>query len=368
MTSARDLELAELHKELTTLRQGLGALVRHNERIWTGFRQIEIGMIGAHSLREVIDSLTRRIPELFPRVSCVSLACLDPDYELTQLLNAAPGEPALQSFIVITPEQLAALGLDSGQPRLGACDPDCARLLFPHSAGELVSMALMPLKLRGRVIGCLNQASPETGHFSKTAGTDLIEHLAAIVAMCIDNAVIHERQKRDALTDALTGIANRRLFEHRLQEEIIRRERHGHPLSCILADVDRFKDINDRHGHGVGDRVLRDVAGVLARNLRAGDVLARYGGEEFCLLLPTTPVAVAAAIAERMREGVAALTFADLSAEALRVTVSAGLACLEGKFKPAAPNIGAWLVEQADAALYRAKQSGRNKVIVAAPN
>ena len=366
MTSARDSELAELHKELTDIRQGLGALIRHNERIWAGFRQIEIGMIGAQSLSEVIDILTSQIPALFPRVICVSLACLDPDYELSQLLHAAPVTASLKSFVVISPEQLAALDVDSGKPRLGPCDPAIARLLFPHCERELASMALIPLKLRGQLIGCLNQASLEPGHFSKNSATDLIEHLAAIVAMCIDNAVIHERQKIDGLTDALTGIANRRLFEHRLHEEITRRGRHGHPLSCILVDVDRFKEVNDNYGHGVGDHVLRAVAGALARNLRAGDVLARYGGEEFCLLLPATPATVAAVIAERMREGVATLTFADLSADPLRVTVSAGLACLEGPFKPDTQNLGAWLVEQADAALYQAKQSGRNKVIVAA--
>lgn len=365
MTSARDLEIAELHKELTNIRQGLGALVRHNERIWAGFRQIEIGMIGAQSLREVVDILTAQISALFPRVACVSLACLDPARELTQLLEAAPDATVPKSFVVISPEQLAALDIESGTPRLGPSDPALVDLLFPHyDRRKLGSMALIPLKLRSQLIGCLSQASCDPGHFSKTSATDLIEHLAAVTAMCIDNAVNHERQKIDGLTDALTGIANRRLFDHRLREEISHWTRNGQPLSCILADIDRFKEINDRHGHGVGDQVLRDVAAALACNLRFGDVLARYGGEEFCLLLPATTAAVAAAIAERMRQGVAALAFGG---DHWHVTVSVGLACLEGHFRPATEDVGGWLVEQADAALYRAKQSGRNKVMVSMP-
>lgn len=366
MTSERDSELAELHKELAHVRQGLGGLVRHNERIWAGFRQIEVGMIGAQSLREVIETLSSQIPELFPHVTCVSVACLDPEFELTQQLQAGPDERPLDSFLAIDADQLTALGLDTGRPRLGPCDPASARLLFPHSRSPLASMALIPLRLRGRTIGCLNQASTDAGHFSKTSATELIEHLAAIAALCIDNAVIHERQKRDGLTDALTGVANRRWFERRLHEEVVRRERHGQPLSCILVDVDRFKEINDTHGHGIGDKVLQRVAASLARSLRAGDVLTRYGGEEFCVLLPATPAVVAAVIAERMREGVAELTFADVPVDALRVTVSAGLASLDGPPEPDAPNLGAWLVERADGALYQAKQSGRNKVIVAA--
>jgi len=365
MTSTKDLEIDELHKDLTNIRQGLGALVRHNERIWAGFRQIEIDMIGAQSLREVVDILTTQIPATFPRVVCVSLACLDPARELTQLLQAAPDATMPKSLVVVGPAQLAALDIESGKPRLGPSNPALADLLFPHcDRREFGSVALIPLKLRGQLIGCLNQASGDPGHFSKTSATDLIEHLAAVTAMCIDNAVNHERQKIDGLTDALTGIANRRLFDHRLREEISHWARHGQPLSCILADIDRFKEINDRHGHGVGDRALRDVAATLARNLRVGDVLARYGGEEFCLLLPATTAAVAAIIAERMREGVAALVFGD---DHWRVTVSVGLACLEGNFRPAAEDVGGWLVEQADAALYRAKQSGRNKVIVSMP-
>jgi diguanylate cyclase (GGDEF)-like protein len=365
MTSARDTELAELHKELAHIRQGLGSLVRHNERIWAGFRQIEVGMIAAHSLREVIETLTNQIPALFPHVTCVSLACLDPDFELTRMLQTANDEAPPDSFRVIGTDRLSALGMDTGRPRLGPCDSETARLLFPHSQQLLASMALVPLRLRGRTIGCLNQASADAGHFSKTSATELIEHLAAIAALCIDNAVINERLKRDGLTDALTGIANRRWFERRLNEEIVRRERHGQPLSCILVDIDRFKEINDNHGHGVGDRVLQAVAATLARSLRAGDVLVRYGGDEFCLLLPATPATLAAVIAERMREGVAALRFADPSAQSLRVTVSAGLACLDGPPEPHAPNLGAWLVERADGALYQAKQSGRNKVVVA---
>jgi two-component system, cell cycle response regulator len=365
MSSTRELEIVELQKVLTNIQQGVGALVRHNERIWSGFRQIEIGMIGAQSLHEVISILTSQIPALFPNVSCVSLSCLNSDYDFGQYILGESDTEFSKYFNVINMQQLAMLGIDSGKPRLGPSDPELSRLLFPDCDEEIASLAIIPLKFRGKLIGSLNQASRDPAHFTKTSATDLVEHLAAVTAMCIDNAVNHERLKHDGLTDPLTGVANRRLFEHRLHEEVGRWARHGHPLSCILVDVDLFKVVNDSYGHAVGDKVLHAVANALARNLRSGDVLARYGGEEFCLLLPATDINVAALIADRMRQGIANLVFRNIPIEGLRITISAGLVCLDDKCRPTTDDVGAWLIENADAALYQAKQSGRNKVMVA---
>ena len=190
-------------------------------------------------------------------------------------------------------------------------------------------------------------------------------HLAAVAAVCLDNAISHERLKEDGLTDALTGLANRRFFERRLDEEVKRWMRHSKELSCIMADIDHFKQINDTYGHQYGDYVLQEVAKSLGCELRASDVLARYGGEEFVLLFPETSIKKAAEVADRLRQRVSELRFEKIADSNLEVTVSMGLADLDAEIKLSHDEACVWLVRQTDMALYRAKHAGRNRVIVA---
>ncbi len=338
-------------------------LLRRNERIWAGFRHIEISLIGAQSLQEVVTTLTRQIPALFPGVTCVTLACLDPEYEMTRLLKKQPGDDPVASFIALTREQLQTLFAGAVKPVLGECAARQQALLFPDYSQPLGSLAAIPLLLRGQLIGALNQGSLDARHFNPSSATDLIEHLAAVTAICIDSAINYERRQLDGLTDALTGVANRRFFERRLREEISRWQRHRATLSCLLLDIDHFKQVNDRYGHQAGDRVLCRVADALSGQLRSGDVLARYGGEEFVLLLPATSPAEAQQIAERLRLRIAA-TSSPGERNDRGVTVSIGLACLD-QVTTVPDDPGAWLIEQADTALYQAKRSGRNRVAVA---
>lgn len=155
-----------------------------------------------------------------------------------------------------------------------------------------------------------------------------------------------------AVTDALTGLRNRGAFNTRLGEEFDRAARHGHPLSVILLDVDHFKQFNDTFGHPAGDAVLRDVAAVLQRTARSTDLVARYGGEEFVLVLPDTDRAGALAMAERVRSAVASEPW-----DRRAITVSVGVSTLTAD----TPDAGS-LVQEADVALYRSKQAGRNRV------
>ncbi|HSM51818.1 MAG TPA: diguanylate cyclase [Thermoanaerobaculia bacterium] len=160
-----------------------------------------------------------------------------------------------------------------------------------------------------------------------------------------------------ARTDPLTGLANRRHALERLGEEALRTERGAGPFALVLADVDRFKSVNDRHGHECGDRVLAAVAGVLARTLRTLDLAARWGGEEFLLILPGTGRDGAMRAAEKVREGIAANPV-SWQEERLPVTATFGVAvCEDG-------DVDACL-RAADAALYRGKEAGRNRVVAA---
>jgi len=160
--------------------------------------------------------------------------------------------------------------------------------------------------------------------------------------------------------DALTGLANRRKLAAVGQDEERRARRLGHPLAALMLDLDRFKLVNDRYGHGAGDDVLREVARRIQATVREIDLPARYGGEEFAVLLPDTRIEKAQEVAERIRKVVSA-TPVDTRRGPLTVTISAGVAALDGE----AGDLTS-LLEAADGALYAAKEAGRNRVSVAA--
>lgn len=164
-----------------------------------------------------------------------------------------------------------------------------------------------------------------------------------------------------AQIDGLTGLWNRAHFDQRLLDEIISAQRHDLPLSLVMCDLDDFKCVNDHYGHTMGDRVLEDCSRSLAGG-RAGDIACRYGGEEFAIILPRTAKDDAAALAERMRESIAALTW-DASPE-LRVTASFGVAEHQRSSTLPPASLAKSLIEHADAALYVAKNNGRNRVVI----
>ncbi|MGQ0604726.1 MAG: GGDEF domain-containing response regulator [Anaerolineales bacterium] len=168
------------------------------------------------------------------------------------------------------------------------------------------------------------------------------------------------KQSELALRDGLTGLRNRRAFDARLDEEMRRALRYQHPFALLMLDIDHFKDYNDTHGHPQGDQLLRELAGVFQNGVRGSDVVARYGGEEFAIILTETDRESAYLAAEKIRAAVSAGPFSQTEAQPDRhVTVSLGLAT----FPEDAADVEA-LVKRADEALYRAKRSGRNRVVV----
>jgi len=181
----------------------------------------------------------------------------------------------------------------------------------------------------------------------------LATRLARPVARVLADAA---RLARQAHTDGLTGLANRRLLDERIDDELDHARRLGTNLSFVLADIDNFKQINDRHGHQAGDAVLRAVAAIFAETVRELDLAARFGGEEIALVLPGTQLAGARRLAERIRKAIEELRVPTASGEVVRVTASFGAA--------AYPSYGSAdaLVAAADGALYEAKRQGKNQV------
>ncbi len=222
---------------------------------------------------------------------------------------------------------------------------------------ETASEMCLPLIARGQPIGVLALESRRSGAF-RSHDVEALHPLADICATAIHNAQQYDRVRALACVDGLTGVQNRRRFEECLCAEIDRERRYGGVFSLILADIDHFKRLNDESGHTVGDDVLCQTARLLVEHCRKVDVVCRYGGEEFALVLPQTTTASATQAAEKLRCAIAGFTFPGISR---RLTMSFGVA----EF----PHDGSTrdeLVRAADAALYSAKRSGRDRVRVAA--
>jgi diguanylate cyclase (GGDEF)-like protein/PAS domain S-box-containing protein len=172
--------------------------------------------------------------------------------------------------------------------------------------------------------------------------------------------VLEEQLRAEATTDALTGLLNRRRFIELSEVELARAARYGHPITVVMLDLDHFKVINDTFGHGFGDTVLHKLSSVLRNHLRRSDVVGRMGGEEFAVLLPQTETTPAVATLERVRGAVETMALDGEARSDRRVTVSIGLVGLR------AGETLDEVLRRADAALYKAKAAGRNRLVVEA--
>lgn len=206
-------------------------------------------------------------------------------------------------------------------------------------------------------LGVLYLYRRDSGDFSRH-DTDLLVTFAHIAAGALDNALHFEVTLRQATTDKLTGLDNRRQFDQRLADETLRARRYNGSYCLLLIDIDHFKQVNDTHGHPAGDAVLKTLAVLFGSQVRDVDTVARFGGEEFALILPETEAGDARRLGERIRQSVADHPFTLPDGERIAVTVSIGIAAFPGAAREAAD-----VVAHADQALYAAKEGGRNRVV-----
>ncbi len=185
-----------------------------------------------------------------------------------------------------------------------------------------------------------------------------LERLLSTLVYPLRNALMYHKALRSARLDPLTELGNRNAFEHELSRSVHTAQRYRQHLSMLVIDLDHFKAINDKYGHSAGDLVLREVAKIISDSARNSDTSFRFGGEEFVLLLNNTNVLGARLTAERLRQQIATHDF-YFQGKLLPVTASIGVAELTTN------SDGDQLFEQADSALYQAKENGRNRVIVA---
>jgi diguanylate cyclase (GGDEF)-like protein len=359
-----------LQAENLLLRRELNQLLeqaRRNEEIMRRHNRLDLQFIGASSFQELIETVFKTLPAS-SELDVVTLALLDPQYDIRRIL--ADLRIALSDFPHLLffqeAEELGDIHVNLRKAELGVYSQQRHGALYPEPIMLPASVAIVPLIRNNQLIGTLNLGSSNRNRFTASMASDFIEHLACIVAICIENVINSERLKHIGLTDPLTGVNNRRYVERRLNEEVGRSRRQNTALSCLFIDIDHFKRINDTVGHQAGDEVLREVAGRIKAELRLSDALGRFGGEEFVVLLVDAGLPDAVLVAERIRAGVAETSLVLSSGETLNVTVSIGVATLDTvTASEELESIGQQFLAQADRALYEAKANGRNMVVAA---
>lgn len=221
---------------------------------------------------------------------------------------------------------------------------------------------ILPLVSETKTVGIL--AAKSTGEEISPKDMEYLQQLSVQIATTINRANVYAEILKHATLDALTGFYNRRQLEERLKQEVSNAKRQKAPLCGIMTDIDFFKGVNDTYGHAVGDLVLKTIAKIIRGQLREYDIAGRYGGEEFSILLPFTKIHEAKLVAERLRETIASRSIdiskvnPDSEDKTIQVTLSLGI------YEMKENDNDEDLLKKADKALYQAKNTGRNKVVV----
>jgi len=225
------------------------------------------------------------------------------------------------------------------------------------------SLACVPLKCQNRVYGVIELInSMDEGEFN-LFDMQVLTTIADFAGIAISNERAMAQIKKLVITDDLTGLYNARYFFEQVETEVERAKRYLTPLSLVFFDLDKFKNVNDTHGHLVGSGLLTEVGGLISRLIRRSDMGARYGGDEFVVLLPHTDKSGALSFANKLHGAIQSETFSARSGMALKITGSFGVATY-----PDDANTSRELIIAADSAMYRAKDLGRNGVCVADSN
>ncbi|MFC0132187.1 diguanylate cyclase [Massilia eurypsychrophila] len=364
----------ELQSDNDALRARMAYLMEQAERnhtIMCRHQAFDLEIVGAGSFPELIGTIFRSLP-VISDLDIVTLCLVDPEQDIHTVMDKLGVDfsafPQLvfvghDSVLGFVPSRSLLLTAPS-KPLLGPYVPTVHQAMFPQPPAGLQSVALVPLIRNKRIIGSLNLGSLDPTRFTPALGTDFIEHMASIIAICLENVISNEMLKYIGLTDSLTGVYNRRYIDRRLLEEIGRARRQAYRISCLYIDLDHFKAVNDTFGHPGGDEVLREVAARIKAELRLSDALGRFGGEEFVVLLIDADLESATIVAQRIRASIADAPFHLSTGDQLPISVSIGVATLDDFERDhAIEGVAQQLVAKADSALYQAKENGRNQVV-----
>jgi len=354
-----DVRLAIAERGVTLLRErkrNEEAKTRALSRLQT-VHEIDQAILGSHSAMEIVESALGHLQSL---TGLAEVHAVELDFETGEAVVTAVASSDAASVQVGSRIPLERFPVESLRRGVtSVLEPPNPTYERPagHALQSLQdrTMTCFPLIVRGELIGSLNLAKADGSPLDEEQAS-MAHEVATSLAVGIQNSRLTAELTRLAAIDELTGAYNRRKLFDLGAREVLRSQRFGRPLSAMMLDIDHFKQVNDRWGHSVGDRVLLCVAHCCNRTVREVDVLGRYGGEEFAILLPEACADEAVEVAERVRSEVEGLVI-PTDGGALSVTVSIGVARLGDD-----ANDLRSLLARADAAMYEAKRAGRNTV------
>lgn len=363
-------------EENRQLREKLDKLLseaRRNEQTQSSFDDFSLSVVAAQGPQELFQLLLEEQKKF--RIDEIRLCLVDRFHEVERLLTESyqHNYPGL-SFIDTETSKLLISDIPD-RPVLGTRILSKYDWLIDYKdTNHYQSAALLPLKRGKEIIGIQLLLSKDPNRYNKSDGTNFLQKLAAMIAISIENCINRQRALELGYQDGLTNAYNRRYFDERLRHEIDRCLRNKTDLVCLFIDIDFFKKINDSYGHQVGDAVLVRLVALMQEQVRSSDIVARYGGEEFAIILPDTGIQIAHEVAERIRSKVADQKLI-IDDNTLTTTVSIGMASLSqikyqlgasdrGQLNKMTDNLDKLLLGKADEALYQAKQTGRNQVVI----
>lgn len=361
-------DLAAENRRLQAQLSRLTEEAARNDAVLRKTQERELELLRTRSLYELLDRLIHGLKSSH-QLDVVSLALHDPQHEVRHLLAVDGSMPEelrdvhfVDSLVAMAP-QVANLE----RPWLGPYSRAEHGRLAPRGP-ERGSVAMVPLRRSEQLDGVLLFASADPRRFMPQLASDFLAHLGLVAAFCLENAVNRARLLRSGFTDFLTGFHNRRYLNARLREELARAQRSKQPITCLMIDVDHFKRVNDQHGHLAGDVVLREVARRIDAQMRVSDTGARFGGDEFAIVLPQGTIADGEKLAARVLNAVRNEGIVVAPGVTERITLSIGVAAASPAQNTRDYRVLAdRLIAEADAALYRAKSAGRNRIDVS-PN
>ena len=337
--------------------------VELNERILHRLQQYELMLLDASSLPALLDVLLLATPRQFG-LTAVGLTLYDPEGLIKEL---APDDLHFDKVLSLEHDSFEMQRLYGATPTVEVIDYDDARLdkvMIDDSTAQ--SAVLLPLVRGDMLVGSFHWLSTDVEPFASEVEVDFIQHLAAIITICLENCVNSERLSQLSLLDPLTRLSNGRAFEMELRKEIARAQRGQKSLTLVFIEVDDFKDVADNYGHLSADFTLKSLSAHMAQMLRSTDLIARCGPSRFALLLPACGESKGHEIAERMRSDTEFMEIDDGRGANLFASLSMGLSTWHPKNYPAVnmEQLAGQIQTTAGQALQRSADGGGNRVSV----
>jgi diguanylate cyclase (GGDEF)-like protein len=355
----RTAQLTDMNRALEAQSAETRRKARYLEALYDASRLLHTEAETAELYRKLLDVAQRATGARY-----AAIRTLDDQGRLDSFVHAGFSEEE-RAILQAPPEDVGVLGaltLTNRIVRLDDLTRDARHRGYPAGHPVMRSFLGVAIASGDRLFGKLYLTEKANGAVFTEEDEALVVALSHDAALAIEKARLYKKVEALATMDALTGLGNRRVLDERLRSEIDRARRYKKALGLLMADVDNFKPVNDTYGHGVGDSVLQAVAAVLRQAVREIDVCVRYGGEEFAVILPHAGTESVLVVAERIRAMVAAVPIVAAVDPIRTLTISIGVATYPGNGRSAEQ-----LIEAADAALYRAKRKGKNRVETAPP-